>query len=333
MAIGTWVDLANAQKLTMDMKMAGVIEEIIKEGGLLPRLPGLTVRGKSVVYVREKTIPSGNFIAIDGALTPQAVVDYDEVTVGLKIMECTIDLDHFIVDTYPTINDLRAQGLSSARKGLSHALEDAVLYASLAVANQFDGLHRLIGTQTDPKAQVIHNGTAGSAGARGTPNALSLAKLDELIDLVKPKPDILLVNRQLGRRLSQAIRSTATLVGGNIEFGIDQFGVRIVQYSGIPVVVTDFLTQTEQLAVEGKAFDGKTGGTSATVFAVRFGLPGDGGVCLLTGGGEVFQSKSIPQLEARLAGREILYTYVAMALGSTKAAAAMTGVSDAAVGA
>ena len=58
MAIGTWASLAEAQKLTTDMKIAGVIEEIVKDGGLLPRLPGLTVRGKSVVYNRESAIPT-----------------------------------------------------------------------------------------------------------------------------------------------------------------------------------------------------------------------------------------------------------------------------------
>lgn len=329
MAIGTWSSLTEAQKLTEDMKIKGVIEEIIKDGGLLPRLPGLTVRGKSVVYNREKTIPTGNFIAIDGSLTPQTVVDYEEVTVALKIIECTIDLDHFLVDTYPTLNDLRAQGISAARKGFQNKLEDAIIYASSAVANEFNGLHRLIGTHTDPNAQVIHNGTAGAGGARGTPNALPLLKLDELIDLVKPAPSILLMSRQVARRLSQALRLTG--VSGNIDFAVDEFGKRIAVYAGIPVVASDFLTQTEQLAVNGKAYDGKTGGTSSTIFALRFDLPDDGGVSLLTGGGEVIMHKSIPQLEGRLAGREILYTYVAVALGAKVSCAAMTGVANAQV--
>jgi len=329
MAIGTWSSLSEVQKLTTDMKIAGVIEEIIKDGGLLPRLPGLTVKGKSVVYNREKTLPTGNFIAIDGSLTPQTVVDYTEVTVSLKVIECTIDLDHFIVDTYPTINDLRAQALSAARKGLQHKLEDAIIYASSTVANEFDGLHRLIRTHIDPNTQVIHNGTAGSAGARGTPNALSLAKLDELIDLAKPKPDILLMTPNIRRRLSASMRATG--VSGYINWVRDDFGKQILVYNDIPVIASDFQTQTERLAVDGKAFDGKTGGTSSSIFAVRFGVPDEGGVSLLTGGGEVIMHKSIPQLEARLAGREILYIYAALALGAVVSASAMTGVSDAAV--
>lgn len=454
MAIGTWLSLTEAEKLTEDMKIAGVIDEIVKEGGLLPRLPGLTVEGKSVIYNREETIPTGHFIAIDGVLTVQAPVSYWEVQVALKILECTMDLDHFVVDTYPTMNDMRAAALSAARKGYSHKLEETIIYGNsgltLGVSNlllgpaarrEFDGLHSIksVAMTTPMKTSV------------GAPDALSLAKLDELIDMVKPKPDALLMTKNIRRRLSQSLRSTG--VAGYINWIRDDFGKQILVYNDLPVLTSDFMRQDEKTTYEaavvwaataskalgdfvfpttgkedgyvyectiagstdsteptwpavvgatvvdsgvtwtcrepafvpagkwsatkpyvlkdrvwstagtdgriyectvagtslateptwdttignttpeagGPTWTCRAGGVSSSIFALRFGLPDEGGVSLLTGGGEVIKSQSIPQLETKLTGREILYSYVAMAVGSTLALGAIDGVTDAAV--
>ena len=70
----------------------------------------------------------------------------------------------------------------SKAKAVAHQFEDTFVYGDTAVdAKSFDGLHKLV-----PGGQMVH------VGSGTTPAALSLKKLDEAIDLIRPgKPDFI----------------------------------------------------------------------------------------------------------------------------------------------
>lgn len=115
-------------------------------------------------------------------------------------------------------------------------------------ANSFDGIRKLI-----PAAQTVDQAANGSA--------ITLPKLDELVDKVKPgKPDLLLMSRRTRRGLKQARR----IAGPVIETTVDQFGQQVETYDGIPIVADDFVPDNEA--------QGSSGAVCSSVFALKFGM-------------------------------------------------------------
>jgi hypothetical protein len=101
-----------------------------------------------------------------------------------------------------------------------------------------------------------------------------------------------------------------------------EFGQRTTFYDGIPIMVSDFLTDTETIA--SGTFSAKTGGASSTIFAVK---AGEGLLSGLTNGG--IQVENVGQLETKDARRWRCKWYVGLALFSTLAIARVDGISSA----
>ena len=318
--IGFWNNLAEAELLTQTILLKGVIEEIIEEGFLIPKLPVTQIDGKDLAYNREKGTPSAAFYDIGEEIASQANEDYDQITSTLKRAIGQWDLDAFITITYRNINDLKALAIQRARKGVGRTVEDILVYGDVSAnAKEFDGLHNLV-----VAAQTINQGS-GSTGA-----ALSLANLDVLIDSIKPRPDVLLMNFEMQRRLSAVGRGGTTSYpvvmtqespGGDIQ-------PMVTHYRSIPILRTDFLKQTEVIA--SGDFSAKTGGATTSIFAVRFDAVDMGGVSLVTGN-PAFEIFEWEKLENKDAGRIRLVWYLTLAMGSTKSLGVIDGITDVAM--
>ena len=318
--IGFWNTLSEAQLLTQSILLGGVIDEIIEEGQLVPRLPVTQIDGKDLVYNREIGTPDAAFYDIGEEIASQANEDYDQITSTLKRAIGQWDLDAFITKTYRNVNDLKALAIQRARKGVARTVEDKLIYGdATASPKEFDGLHNLCAT-----AMTINQGSS-STGA-----ALSLAKLDELIDSVKPAPSLLLMNFEIQRRLSAVGRGggatypvvhTPESPGGDIQ-------PMVTAYRGIPIQRTDYLTQTETIA--SSTFSAKTGDVTSSIFALRFDSIDMGGVSLVTGN-PAFEVDEWEKLENKDAGRIRLVWYLTLGNGSTKSLGRIDGITDVAV--
>lgn len=318
--IGYWNNLAEAQKLTQSILLAGVIEEIIEEGHLVPRLPVTQIDGKDLVYNREVSTPNAGFYDIGEEIASQAGETYTPITSTLKRAIGQWDLDAFITGTYRNVNDLKALAIQRSRKGVGRTVEDKLIYGdATATPKEFDGLHNLVVT-----AMTINQGSTATGAA------LSLANLDKLIDSVKPAPSLLLMNFEMQRRLSAVGRGGTTSfpvvhmpegAGGDIQ-------PMVTAYRGIPIQRTDFITQTEVIASD--TFSAKTGGATTSIFAVRFDAVDMGGVSLVTGNPS-FQVFEWEKLETKDAGRIRLVWYLTLAMGGTKSLGRIDGITDVAV--
>ncbi len=318
--IGFWNSLSEAQLLTQTVLLRGIIEEIIEEGQLIPRLPVTQIDGKDLAYNREKGTPSAAFYDIGEEIASQANEDYDQITTTLKRAIGQWDLDHFVTGTYRNVNDLDAVAITRARKGVARTVEDKLIYGSVSSsAKEFNGLQLLCAA-----AMRINQG-ASATGA-----ALSLANLDTLIDSVKPKPNLLLMNFEILRRLSAVGRGGTTSypvvqmpesAGGDIQ-------PMVTAYRGIPIVRSDYMLQTETIA--SGDFTLKTGGATSSIIALRMGEVDDGGVNLVTGN-PAFELRKWDHLENKDAGRIRLVWYLSLANGSTKSLGIIDGVTDVAV--
>jgi hypothetical protein len=155
------------------------------------------------------------------------------------------------------------------------------------------------------------------------------------LDMMKLRPDLLLMPHEIARRIDAAYQEAgiASWVGmGQVSWGKNDVGARVTYFDGIPIVRSDYMTMTEPDGGEAK-----TGGTNGSIYAMHFGQLTEGGLCMCFGGGEgealgeIFVLERFDKLEDYDAAGLRLKAYVAMALGSTKALAHLSNITDAAI--
>lgn len=287
-----------AAKLSNDMLLRGVIETIVKESVLLQMLPFMEVTGTAVRYTRENTMPAASFYDVGDTWT-EATPTFTEVTATLKILGGDADVDNFLAATYADTQDLEAEIIALRAKAVAHKFSDAFFNGdSSSDPKSFDGLTMIL----DGSGQEI---TAGANGAQ-----LTLDMMDQLIDLVKPgRPDALFMSRRTRRKLKSLRRSSGTI----LETDINQFGQRIESYDGIPVIVDDFISETQ---TQGSA------NNCTSVYAVKFGQ-GVGVMGLEHGG---IQIEPIGELETKDATRWRIKWYTGMAVFSMLGVARIKGI-------
>ncbi len=300
--------LAEAAKLSNDVVLQGVIETVIKESRVLQALPFIEMAGNALTYNRENAMATAAFFDVGDTWT-ESTPTFTQVATSLKILGGDADVDQYVATTRSNVQDIEAAVLELKAKAVAHEFEDEFVYGDTAADPKgFDGLHKL--TVAGQQAHM---------GSGTTPAALSLKKLDEAIDLVKPgKPDFLMMTRRTRRGISAYARALTSPV----QYEAGDFGQRIMFYDGIAVFQSDVLVDTE--AIAAGAFSAKTGGASTSVFAVRVG---EGSLAGLTNGG--IQVENIGALETKDARRWRCKWYVSLALVSTLAVARIDGISSA----
>ena len=286
-----------AAKLTQDMMLRGVTETIVKESRLLQLLPFTEVTGTAITYNRELTMPAVSFYDVGDTWT-EAAPTFTQVTTGLKILGGDADVDNFLQSTYADPNDIEAEVIASRAKAVAHQFS-TTFYAGDSVVDpkSFDGIAKLI-----PAGQTI------LAGANG--GALTLDLVDQLIDLVRPgRPDALCMSKRSRRKLSSLRRAS----GVTLETSVDQFGQHVTTYDGIPVVVDDFIPDTETVG---------TGVNTSRIYALK--LDASMGVSGLEHGG--IQIETLGELETKDATRHRIKWYCGLMLRSELGTAQLRGI-------
>ena len=302
--------LTEAAKLSNDMLLQGVVETIVKDSPVLQRLPFIEITGNGLTYNQEQALPNIDFYDV-GDTWNESTPTFNQLTANLKIMGGDADVDNFLKSTRSNIQDLEAAVIELKAKALRNKFEEMFIYGNATSnAKQFDGVKKLIDTGT-ASTQVIAMGATGAA--------LTLAKLDELIDAVKGgKPDMLLMSRRSRRKLNALVRQA----GGMTETERDAFGNFIQLWDSIPIGVNDWILDTHVLT--GSVETATTGGTNSTIYALQFG---EGALCGLTSPGHL-QVEPVGALESKDATRTRVKWYVSLALFSSIKAAALIGVQD-----
>ena len=301
--------LAEAQKMSNDVLIKGIIETIIKESPLLAKLPFLEVNGTGLTYNRETTQPTAGFYAVNDTWA-ESTGTRTQDTASLTILGGDSDLDNFQAQTLSDSNDLEAQLIEEKSKAIAHKFDDTAIYGDATVdTKQFSGLHAKVDS-----TMLLHQGS-GSTGA-----PLSMANLDKLCDLVMPgRPDALIMNRTVRRRLQQYYRE-GTGISFVMKRGED--GAIMATYGDIPILVNDFLVQTETIATA--SYSAKTGGYTSSIFAIKFG-PRD--LAGIQNGG--IQKQRLGNLETKDAIRWRIKWYVGLVMFSTLSVARLDGITDA----
>jgi hypothetical protein len=187
--------------------------------------------------------------------------------------------------------------LESRAKAVAHKWSGSFFNGDASVdPKSFDGLEERV-----PVSQTI------AVDANG--GELTLDKMDELIDLVRPgRPDALFMHKRTRRKLSSLRRESGNL----LETDVDAFGRRALFYDGIPLLVDDFLPVDEELG---------TGTGLSSIYAVKLGSDGVMGI-----ENQGIQVERIGSLESSDATRRRIKWYAAMVVLSELGVARLQGI-------
>lgn len=254
--------LIEAAKLeTGDVIRSAIIELYAGSSDILRVLPFENIQGNALKYNREGNLPGVGFRGVNEAYTPSTGV-LNPIVEPLVIAGGDLDVDRFIIQTMGSgirarheAMKVRALGLAFTRKFLKGDQSSD--------PREFDGLQtRVTG------GQLI------AAGATANGTALSLEKLDEAIDQTL-NPTHLIMNKSMARKFTKAARTQA--VGGNITFTKDEFGQRVMEYNGLPILTVDLDGEGTSILPFTEAATSGTA-TATSVYVVSFGVDGVTGI-------------------------------------------------------
>src|SRR3990167_1762099 len=145
--VGAFLSLAEAQILTRTEDLiAGVVKELVREGGILDKIPVKTLSGaRQIAYNRQNALPGGQFHAIADTWTSTQDLDFTQVNVALVTFGDEKDYpDNQVRASYsgPGANDLDAIVVTQTTEGLKNKIENKIVYAS-GTAPEMDGLYNL----------------------------------------------------------------------------------------------------------------------------------------------------------------------------------------------
>lgn len=294
---------AEAEKLSQNDVVVGLIEEIITVNEVFGLLPFMKVDGKAYVYKRENTIAGGAFLDVYEDI-PESASTFTEITTKLRILAGDVDVDKFLIETMSDTEDQLATQLALKVKGMARQFQDTMVNGN-ATSNpkEFDGLKALV-----TGGQTINNGVNGGALAYGP--------LDQLIDQVPYRPDFLMMRSGTRRAYVAMVRAA----GGNdaVMIELPNFGKPLLSHNGVPILLNDWLPANETLG---------SGTNLCSVYAVRANeLDGLHGI--YGGASAGLRIESIGTVQTKDALRTRVKWYVGMALKSTKSVARLAGVSN-----
>lgn len=248
--------LVEAAKINSgDVIRSAIIQMFAEESDILRVLPFENIAGNALKYNREAQLPGIAFRGVNEAF-PESTGVLNPMTEALVIAGGDLDVDRFIIQTQG--EQIRSTHERMKVKALAAGFTEKFIKGDSATnPREFDGLqNRLI------NAQVI------SAGATANGAALSLATLDEAIDLVNGATH-LMMSKAMRRRFTAAARAG---IAGNLTWGLDDFGRRIPEYDGLPILVAyDANGGDEVLPFNEAAASGTATATSIYVLALGTG--------------------------------------------------------------
>lgn len=302
--------LVEAAKLeTGDVFRSAIIELYAGSSDILRVLPWSNIAGNALKYNREGNLPGVGFRGVNEPFAASTGV-LNPITEPLVIAGGDLDVDRFIIKTMGEGQRSMHEAMKIRSLGLTFT-KKFIKGDQLSDPREFDGLQtRIVGNQK----------IAAGATANGTP--LSLAKLDEAIDQTL-NPTHLIMNKTMARRLTVAAR-TAT-VAGNITYTVDEFGKRVMEYNGLPIITVDLDGDGVSILPFNEAATSGTA-TATSIYVVSLGAEGVNGI--QNGGVDV---RDLGELQTAPVFRTRVEWFVGLAVFNGRAATRLWSISDAAV--
>lgn len=228
------VTLAESAKLSRNMLVAGVIENVITVNKSFQFLPFDGVAGNALQYQRENALGDVTVGGVGDTFTSlgagKAAATFTSVATGLTTIMGDAEVNGLIQSTRSSDgNDQTAIQVASKAKSCGRKFQDMMINGTGA-DNQFSGLLGLCAASQK----------ATGVGADGS--ALSFTILDETLDLVTDKDgqaDWIMMHARTIRSFRALLRA---LGGAGVNETLDMpGGGTVMAYNGIPVFRNDYI--------------------------------------------------------------------------------------------
>ena len=313
--------LSEYQKLANDDVTAGIFDNIITASELAPFLQFKSFSGNSLVYNRESTLGAAATHQV-GDIWSDTEPTYTQKTASLTTVGIQHPLDRFAMQTVDNVQSQEAVLLSKMSKSIARKLEDLLLNGnSGAVSTEPEGLTSLL--ISDSRLLMMDDGSTPSTIA-GDETELTIDRLDAMIDMIElGKPDFLMMNKTMRRKITSLARATGS---GVILNSADMFGHQYTLYNGIPIVINDYISNSETYENSGA-----WGSSSATtIYALKTGEEKQGWTVIHNG---AVLDPDIQRLGTKFDKNEDVYrmvVYLNAVLYSAKVCAGLAGIDSAA---
>lgn len=223
------ITLAESAKLTQNQLVRGVIESIVTVDRFFNLLPFQTVEGTALVYNRENALGDVQYLGVNGTITAKSAPTYNQITASLTTLLGDSEVNGLIQATRSNFMDMKAAGVMSKAKSIGRTFQQSLITGA-GGSNEITGILSLVaGSQT-----IAATNAAG--------DALSLEKLDLLMDNVKDKDgqvDFFIMN-------SRTIRSYFTLLRALGGATINEVvtlpdGTTVPAYRNVPIFRNDYV--------------------------------------------------------------------------------------------
>lgn len=292
------VDLVTAGIVT-DPLTVGLQTMIREEEPLIDRMPWVSLpQGKDAyTWYREIGLGTASWRAVNSSWESDHA-SWTQRRAGLSILGGEVEVDSFIKNTMGSgIGDIKQQLFSAKMRAVKLEWLESFFEGDSGVdTNSMDGLRaRLAGSNADFPV-------AGSATTDAT--ALTLEKLDEVLDFIRGDASAIMMNQFLRRKVN-ALRRAA----GQAQEMVDaNFGKQIPSYVGVPMLVI----QREDTMASVLGFDedpGDGGDDAASIYIAKFGRED---LFSILGHGGAWQVHDMGEQQAspRFLGRIELYTNI-----------------------
>lgn len=303
------VTLAESAKLTQDMLLAGVIEQIVEVNPLFEVFPFTEIEGNALAYNREKVLGNVQFLGVGGTITAKAPAEFDKVTSGLTTLIGDAEINGLIQATRSNVTDQKAIQVASKAKSLGRQYQSTMVNGD-GTGDTFEGMLGLA-----PAGQLVDVGANGAN--------FSFEILDELIDKVKDKDgaaDYIMLPARTLRKYYALLRA---LGGASIGDVVTlPSGRQIPAYRGIPLFRNDWIPTNQT--------KGTAAGICTTIFAGTFddgsGTHGIAGLTAMDAAGVRVENVGVSETKDETITR--VKMYCGMALFSELGLAAAPGIKD-----
>lgn len=306
------VTLAESAKLSQNMLISGVIENVITINRFYQVLPFTEIEGNALAYNRENVLGDAQFSGVGTTITAKAPATFTAVTSSLTTLLGDAEVNGLIQATRSNITDQKATQIGSKAKSVGRKYQDCMINGD-GTSDTFPGMLSLV----DPTQTI----TANAGGGNG--DVLKFDYLDQLIDLVTDKDgqvDYLLMH---ARPLRSYLALLRALGGASIGDVVTlPSGETVPAYRNIPIFRNDYIPTNQ------------TQGSSTVATTIFAGTLDDGsmthGISGLTAANDAagMQVDEVGISETKDETITRVKWYCGMALFSLKGLAALKGVTN-----
>jgi hypothetical protein len=232
------VSLAEAAKLSNNLLVEGVIEDIITTDEFYKLLPFVMFDQLSYTFTREKRLAKVAFAAPGENLNQAKFQDgaqFENVNVALAGLIGDIIIDAHILGQLSEVNNQLAVQAKSKAKAMARSYMNAIINyrkssslvqsnnGVIGVVNAFDGMKAILdnesgnvddvnhpnynnGSPTQTKALIEDDASSARLGLAG--RVFTLEDLDDLLNRIPGKPDFIMMNAREMNTLRTLLRNS-----------------------------------------------------------------------------------------------------------------------------